>query len=102
MALKIKWTELAESSFNNIIIYIESNFGESASARYVKKVYSILDQLAAFPSLGKLEKSNYSYRTIIIEKKTTLIFMVESDSILLFKFFDNRLNPETKFESNNR
>jgi plasmid stabilization system protein ParE len=36
MALKIKWTELAESSFNDIIIYIELNFGESASARYVK------------------------------------------------------------------
>jgi plasmid stabilization system protein ParE len=99
MAYELKWTELANSSLNDIINYIESNFGESAAAKYVKIVYSILDKISIFPYMGKLEESKYNYRTVVIEKKTTLIYVVESVRILLFKFFDNRFNPEAKFSS---
>ena len=98
MARKIVWSRKANQNFDKILEYIVFKFGETSGKKFVQNVDFVVKQISLHPFLGKLEESQYKFRSIIISKKTSLIYRVELDSIMLYNFFDHRLHPSKKFK----
>lgn len=55
MAKEIVWTKRALSKFNKIIDYLESEWGENTTSRFVKRTYDIIELISELPDLGTLE-----------------------------------------------
>ena len=98
MARKIVWSRKANQSFDKILEYIVFKFGETSGKKFVQKVDFVVKQISIHPFLGKLEESQYKFRSIIIAKKTLLIYRVVLDSIMIYNFFDHRLHPSKKLK----
>jgi plasmid stabilization system protein ParE len=57
MALRIFWSKRADKKFDNILDYLNTEWGEKVTSAFVKKVYDFLDILVEFPEIGSLENA---------------------------------------------
>jgi plasmid stabilization system protein ParE len=96
MALEIVWTTHAERKFDSLLEYLLEEWGEQVTKNFARKVYSFLDLLSEFPSLGSLENEEKGIRGFTIVKQVNLFYTIRGDKIVLLNFFDNRQNPEKK------
>ena len=96
MALNIFWTKRAEKSFEQILDYLEKEWGEKVTKAFVKKVYGFLDILSEFPEIGSIENKEKGIRGFTIIKQVNLFYRISNNKIILLKFFDNRQNPNKK------
>jgi len=96
MALEIVWTSRAERKFESLLEYLLEEWGEQVTKNFARKVYSFLDLLSEFPSLGSLENEEKGIRGFTIVKQVNLFYTISGDKIVLLNFFDNRQNPEKK------
>jgi len=96
MALKIFWTKRALSNFDNILKYLESEFGEGPTKAFVIKVHNFIDNLQDFPELGILQNSEKQIRGFVIVKQVTIFYRIYKDQIRILNIFGNRQNPKKK------
>ncbi|PRX51971.1 type II toxin-antitoxin system RelE/ParE family toxin [Salegentibacter salegens] len=66
MELKIKWSAKALSNYVIILKRIQQNFGETSAKNFRNRFQNILDLLAKFPELGKMQDSKEDLRGIIL------------------------------------
>lgn len=93
---KIVWTNRANSSFNHIIEYIFTNFGEKAAMSFVQNTYNLIEILALYPNLGTLEDLVKGIHGFVISKQNTLFYRVTDQEIIILNIFGNRKNPKRK------
>jgi plasmid stabilization system protein ParE len=96
MALMVDWSKKAEKSFDDIVIYISSEFGEKATSNFATKVFNVIRLLKVFLRLGTLENAQLQIRGFVVSKQTTLFYQVRTKRIVLINFYDNRQNPKAK------
>jgi plasmid stabilization system protein ParE len=96
MALEIFWSKRADTKFDKILEYLNSEWGERVTSAFVKKVYDFLDILVEFPEIGTLENTKRNIRGFVIVKQITIFYKSSGDNIILLNFFDNRQNPKRK------
>lgn len=96
MALKIKWSKKADKRFDSIIAYLQEEFGETTTAKFVKKVHEFLDLLSEFPEIGTEENRELKIRGFVIVKQITIFYKVQDNKIILLNFYDNRQRPKKK------
>jgi plasmid stabilization system protein ParE len=96
MALEIIWQDSALSRFENIISYINREFGFKAAKLHTSKVLSILDTLAAFPELGPVQVKSKNIRGFVLSKQITMFYRIEDHQLIIIDFFDTRLSPSRK------
>lgn len=87
MALKIYWTKRAYHKFDDIILYLTTNWGESTTSIFVKKVYDFFDILTVFPDIGTIENESKNIRGFVIVKQITLFYKVSGNKIIILNFF---------------
>jgi len=75
MALKLKWTKRSKTSFDKVIRYLDNRFGGNTKKAFVRKSFTIIENLQEFPDLGTIE---------ILDKN------------ILLNFFDTRQNSNKK------
>ena len=96
MALEIYWSKRADKKFDNILEYLQEEWGEKVTGAFVKKVYDFLDVLVDFPEIGTMENKQRNIRGFVIVKQITLFYKIKNHKIILLNFFDNRQNPKKK------
>jgi plasmid stabilization system protein ParE len=94
MALEILWSKRADKRFDNIIEYLEDEWGEHTTSLFVKKVYDFLDILCEFPEIGTIENKELNIRGFVIVKQLTIFYQIRKDKIIILNFYDNRQNPK--------
>jgi len=90
MALKVKWSKYADRSFDQILEYLQSEWGENVTRAFVRRTYDFLDLLAEFPEIGSMENMEKQIRGFVLIKQVTLFYIRKNDSIVLLNFYDNR------------
>ena len=55
MALKIRWTTRADLKLDQLIIYLQSEWGNSVVQAFMRKLYDFLDILSEFPEIGAMQ-----------------------------------------------
>ena len=96
MAKKIVWTKRANSRFNQIIEFLEVEWGETVTRNFVNKTYNIIDLLSKTPTLGSIEKPDLNIRGFLITKHNRLFYRETSDSLIILNFFDTRSGARRK------
>ena len=96
MALNIFWSKHADKSFDSIITWLQSNWGEHSVSLFVKKVYEFLEIITEFPEIGSIENTDLNIRGFVIVKQITIFYQVRNEKIIILNFYDNRQRPESK------
>jgi plasmid stabilization system protein ParE len=96
MALEIFWSKRADSKFDQILDYLQYEWGESVTTAFVKKVYDFLDLLVEFPEIGAIDKPERNIRGFVISSQVTVFYKISGNRIILVNFFDNRQNRNRK------
>jgi plasmid stabilization system protein ParE len=96
MALKTKWTKKAKSNFDNIVNYLDLEFGEKTASVFVKKSYAIIEHLQEFPKMGSVAIDSKNIRGFLISKHNLLFYRIKNDELILLNFFDTRKNPSKR------
>lgn len=97
MAKKIIWNTRARNDLVNIIQYLSSEWGDNVTRNFVIHLDNLIDLIAEYPELGKIEeKTNGQVRKIVITKHTTLFYRIEISRVVLLSIFGNRQHPNKK------
>ncbi len=96
MALNIRWTTRADIKLDQLIIYLESEWGESVVKAFMKKFYNFLEILSEFPEIGSMQYPEKRIRGFALTKQVTIFYKIDSNHIVLLDIFDNRSDPKKK------
>ena len=96
MALNIRWTTRADIKLDQLIIYLESEWGESVVKAFMRKLYDFLEILSEFPEIGSMQYPEKRIRGFALTKQVTIFYKIDSNYIVLLDIFDNRSDPKKK------
>jgi len=96
MALNIRWTTRADIKLDQLIIYLESEWGESVVKAFMRKLYDFLEILSEFPEIGSMQYLEKGIRGFALTKQVTIFYKIDSNHIILLDIFDNRSDPKKK------
>lgn len=96
MALKIFWTNKASNNFENILEYLEVEWGNQVTKRFVKDVYDFLEVLVEFPEIGSIENKEKGIRGFTLIRQINIFYRITIDKIIILGLFNNRQNPSKK------
>lgn len=96
MALKIRWSTRADITLDQLIIYLEIEWGETVVKAFMKKLYDFLELLSEFPDIGSMQYPEKRIRGFALTKQISIFYRVDTDQIVLLDFFDNRSDPKKK------
>lgn len=72
MAKSIKWTKRAVAKFDNIIDYLEQNWGFSVAREFVIHTYQVIEIISEHPEIGTLENEKQMVRGFKLSKQNRL------------------------------
>lgn len=93
MALKVRWSKYADQSFDRILEYLRTEWGENVTRAFVHRTYEFLDLLAEFPEIGTIENQEKQIRGFVLIKQVTVFYIRKDDFIVLLNFYDTRRKP---------
>ncbi len=96
MALTVYWSKRADRKFDQIIEYLEREWGETVTRAFVRKVYDFLDILVEIPESGSIEHAGRNIRGFVIVKQLMVFYKVDGGRIVLLNFFDSRQSSNAK------
>lgn len=88
--MNVVWTENSEYTLNEIIEYIELNFGLLVAQDYYYDVISVVNSISSKSEIFPIYQLKTQVRKAVINKKTILYCKTLSDSIYLLGFYDTR------------
>ncbi len=96
-SLKIQWKGVAKKGFKQIAKYIEHNFGTKTKLEFLVEVDSYANLLCQNPEMGKIDPlfddRARTYRSVIINGKSKMVYYVEDNVIQIAGFWDCRRDP---------
>jgi len=96
MALEIRWTTRADIKLDQLIIYLESEWGESVVKAFMTKLYDFLEILSEFPEIGSMQYPEKNIRGFSLTKQVSVFYKIDGNQIILLDLFDNRSDPKRK------
>lgn len=96
MALEILWSKRASKKFDDIIDFLNANWGPKVTSTFVRKVYDFFDVLSEFEEIGTFENKEMNIRGFTIVKQVNVFYKIKKDKIIILNFFDNRQNPSKR------
>ena len=95
MNLPIVWSDTAELTFDSIVTYIESIWGEKSAGKFVRRVNRMFSNLSEHPYLFRSISLADDVRIGLITPQVSVVYKIHSDHIYLLYFWDNRQQPIT-------
>lgn len=96
-SLKIQWKAYAKAEYFKIALYIKNYFGVEAKRKFVESVNSYKKALRQNPEMGKIDPlfadRARTYRSVIINGKSKMVYYVEDNVIQIAGFWDCRRDP---------
>jgi plasmid stabilization system protein ParE len=93
MALKIRWSKEAKSTFENVLDYLRANWTHKEIEKFVSKTNAVLNVISLQPYLFKAS-AHKRVRKAVINKQNSLFYLVRESEIYLLSFWDNRRDPK--------
>lgn len=78
----------ANNKLTDIVMYLKNKFGKKSAREFLEEVDKSLELLSANYHIGK--KYNKEVYSLLVVKQISVYYTVDSDSIYIITFFDNR------------
>ena len=100
--MKIEWTALAIRGKQNVADYIRNRFGYKRKRVFIQEVDRTARMLLDHPNLGPVEPlladMPKTYRSVIINGLSKIIYFIGDDVIYIVDFWDVRREPKALSE----
>lgn len=96
MALKIIWSQRALDNFQEVITYLEENWGEQVIRDFIERAEKIIRIITEHPKIFRTVSEKKQIREAVITKHNLLIYKATNTHILLLAVFDTRQHPRKK------
>lgn len=98
--MKIIWQSRARSSHRQIARYINKRFGRTARQEFLQKVKDTERRIKSHPNIGPIDPlyadRSDTYRSVIINGLSKLVYRIDDDTIHIVGFWDTRQEPTSQ------
>jgi len=81
-------------SFENIAQYLEEIHSEQAAENFVSNVFSKIEVLKKYPTIGRKAPKRKTVRFVLIGKFRRLYYRVSGRYLVISSLFDTRQHPK--------
>jgi len=94
--MKVLWTKTAKRRLEEILFYIQNEFGDNARTHFRSKTIDFTKLLPEFPEIGTLEIPEKNLRAFQLTRQTRVYYRIKNERIIIVTFFDSRQDPKKK------
>lgn len=95
--MKTKWKPIAMQGRRQIVDYILKKFGEIAVKNFILEIRDTIRLLKSNPYMSPIDplfdNRTRTYRSILINKRSKMVYYIEDDTIQIAGFWDCRRDP---------
>ena len=95
MAKEVRWTEEAEETFSNVILYLQAKWTDKEVSNFINASSKTIFYISENPLLFRASKKR-NIREALVTKHNLLIYAIKPRHIDLISFWDTRKNPKKK------
>ena len=96
--MRVIWDPQAKEARQQIADYIRRRFSTKRKIRYLQEVREMTKMLKRHPGIGLIDPlyadRSKTYRSVIINGLSKMVYFVEDDIIYIAAFWDCRQEPE--------
>ncbi len=96
--MKTKWKPIAMQGRRQIVDYILKKFGEIAVKNFILEIRDTIRLLKSNPYMSPIDplfdNRTRTYRSILINKRSKMVYYIEDDTIQIAGFWDCRRDPD--------
>lgn len=92
--LEIFWTDRAKADLSRIYDFILLNWSLKEAQRLLALVKDFEDTVSEYPEMFKTSSSYADVRLGFVHRKTTAVYAIRADYIIILTLFDNRENED--------
>ncbi len=96
--MKIKLSKLASFKLENLLLFLEAEWSVKVRNNYLKKLTSTLTVISDNPEAFPKSAVRKEIRKAVITKQSSILYLVQDDTILVVTVFDNRQNQKNVSE----
>ena len=89
---KIVWSNKAVKGFEEIIKYISSNFSKKDVNKFISDFESFISVIETKPKAFPKTKKLNNIRRIVVNKLTSITYIIKKDTVKIITVYDNRTN----------
>lgn len=94
--MTLTWTKNAKIRFEEILDYIEKEFGHAARHDFRTRTKEFTFLLKEFPEMESIEVREKKIRGFQISRQTRVFYRVKGNQITILTFFDIRQDPKKR------
>lgn len=98
MVREIRLTKKADRRFDEILEYLDKEFGKSTATKFIERTFSFFDLISEHPQIGRIEDKRKGIYGFVLNKPVTVFFRFTNKDVVILNFFDNRMNPKRKYQ----
>jgi plasmid stabilization system protein ParE len=96
MAFEVVFTKRAERDFENILNYIDNEFGVQATIHFKGLVIDFASLIQNFPEIGSLERPEKNIRGFVVHRRLKVFYRIKEERIIILRLFDTRQHPDKR------
>ncbi len=93
MVHQIIFKKRFQNKLENLLIYIEEQFGLLVAKKLAEELDKKLITLQHYPSIGQQSTSHKNVRSILVGNHNRLYYRIEEDKLIVLNMYDTRINP---------
>jgi plasmid stabilization system protein ParE len=94
MHKNIIWSPLAENDLTEILLYLQNNWGERVTGRFINLTDYSIQQISKNPRQFPLIHNKKKIRRCVLTKHNSLFYRANKVNIDILRIFDSRQNPK--------
>ena len=94
--MKVVWTKTAERRLQEILDYIQQEFGDNPKQQFRSRAMDFTMLLPEFPEMGTLEVTTKNLRGFQLSKQTRVYYRIKGERIIILTFLDSRQDPKKR------
>jgi plasmid stabilization system protein ParE len=96
MVTRVEWTDTAFNRYRDIIFYYKQHDAKQAALQFEKAVFSKIDRLKQYPTIGRQSKVFKTVRLINIDDKRQMSYRIKGKTLFICNFWDMRQDPQKR------
>ena len=95
MPKPIIWSNLSEKDFDNILDYLDKNWGQKVAANFIDLTENIVNQISINPRQFPICFKRKKVRKCILTKHNTIFYRDGKINVEILRIYDTRQDPHT-------
>ena len=95
--MNVLWMQEAEDAMREVALYIFLRFGLPGWTKFEQELCETEHLVSVNPYIGKIdplfEERSKTYRSVLINRRSKMVYYVENDTVVVAGFWDCRRDP---------